>query len=119
VAGGPGMGEKRETKGGTSWEDSSDFVFAYRANKVWVRKGSIMTEDYVKDAMLGEEVVKTEGVLLQVAKEEEAGPEIEGSLKEELMDGDEKVICMIPQDEEADTDYVWYTQGKRNLDLAI
>lgn len=93
----PEISTKKEAKANMSWEDHSDFIFAYRVSKVWVKKGSILEEDYTKGAMFerGEKVVGSP--TLEVAKVEEADPAEEGFLQEEMIDGDERIMIALPE----------------------
>ncbi|KAM0518965.1 hypothetical protein ACHAPE_003956 [Trichoderma viride] len=92
----PEISTKKEAKAKMSWEDHSDFIFAYRVSKVWVKKGSILEEDYTKGAMF-EKGEKTVGSLtLEVVKVEEADPVEEGFLQEEMIDGDERLMIALP-----------------------
>ncbi|KAL7917440.1 hypothetical protein ACQKWADRAFT_325756 [Trichoderma austrokoningii] len=93
----PEITTKQEAKYEMSWEDHGDFVFAYRVSKVWVKRGSIREEDYTKGAMFGREERTVIDMVLKIAKVEEADPHEEGFLKEELMDGDDKVIIGLPE----------------------
>lgn len=95
----PEISTKKEAKANMSWEDHSDFIFAYRVSKVWVKKGSILEEDYTKGAMFetGEKTVRS--LTLEVVKVEEADPVEEGFLQEEMVDGDEKLIIALPEKE--------------------
>ncbi|KAL6899984.1 hypothetical protein GGI43DRAFT_54521 [Trichoderma evansii] len=91
----PEITMKKEVNNNMSWEDHSDFIFAYRVSKVWVKKGSILEEDFTKGARFEKEEKAVVNVTLEVAKVEEADLEAEGFLKEEIIDGDEKVIIAI------------------------
>lgn len=93
----PEISSKREAKDKMSWEDHSDFIFAYRVSKVWVKKGSILEEDYAKGAMFEREEKTMVNIVLEIAKVEEADPAEEGFLKEEIIDGDEKIIIALPE----------------------
>lgn len=91
----PEIAAKKEVKNNMSWEDHSDFIFAYRVSKVWVKRGSIFEEDFTKGAMLEKEEKKALNIALQIAKVEEADPAEEGFLEEEIIDGDEKIIIAM------------------------
>lgn len=93
----PEISSKREVKNNMSWEDHSDFIFAYRVSKVWAKKGSILEEDYTKGAMFGREEKAMVDIAPEIVKVEEADPAEEGFLKEEITDGDEKVIIAMPE----------------------
>lgn len=93
----PEISTKQEAKDKMSWEDHSDFVFAYRVSKVWVKKGSIQEQDFTKGAMFEREEKTVINVALEIAKVEEADPAEEGFLKEEIIDGDEKIIIALPE----------------------
>jgi hypothetical protein len=95
----PEISTKQEVKDNTSWEDHSDFVFAYRVSKVWVKKGSVREEEFTKGAMFEREEKTVANVAIEIIKVEEADPAEEGFLKEEIIDGDEKVIIALPERE--------------------
>lgn len=96
----PEIATKQGAKDRMSWEDHSDFVFAYRVSKVWAKRGSILEEDYTKGAMFGREEKAVVNIAPEVAKVEEADPAEEGFLKEEIVDGDQKVIIALPEKEQ-------------------
>jgi hypothetical protein len=101
--GGPRIGGKKETKEATSWEGSSDFVFAFRLRKVFVERktGTVKKEeDYKTGAMLEREVEKIGVPELCITAEEDPDAEAEGFLKELLTDGDTIVACAVPNLEE-------------------
>jgi hypothetical protein len=53
IGGGPGIGSKTTKSQGTKWEDSGDFVFAFRVSRIVVKKsGEVDGEEYRKGAML-------------------------------------------------------------------
>lgn len=102
VGGGPEIELKNKRKEGTSWEGSSDFVFAFRVRKVRVEKktGTVKYDDDKTDgAMLGDEIKKVDVPELSFA-EVNLEPESERFEREELMEGDAVVACGIPIDEE-------------------
>jgi len=101
VGGGPGVEGKRERKEGTSWERSSDFVFAFRVRKIIVQKtGEVRgDEEYRIGAMLGNEVEGGEAPELSF-KDEDPEVESEGCEREELMEGDTMIACAVPKDED-------------------
>lgn len=93
----PEITMRKEVENKMSWEDHSDFIFAYRVSKVWVKKGSILEEDYTKGARFEKEEKAVVNIALEIAKVEEADPAEEGFLKEVIIDGDEKIIIAIPE----------------------
>lgn len=95
----PQISTKKEAKANMSWEGHSDFIFAYRVSKVWVKKGSILEEDYTKGAMFGREEKAMVDTAPEIVKVEEADPAEEGFTQEETTDGDEKVMIALPQTE--------------------
>jgi hypothetical protein len=99
VGGGPQIAWKQDTKGVTSWEGSSDFVFAFRLQKVLVERktGAVKKgEDYKSGAMLEHEVERIDVPELCIVTKEAPDAEAEGFLKELLNDGDTIVACAIP-----------------------
>ncbi|KAF6812643.1 hypothetical protein CSOJ01_05062 [Colletotrichum sojae] len=82
IGGGPGIEGKVGKKAGTSWEGSSDFVFAYRVSKV-----------FRKEVKLQE---------LAVLKIEEPAAEAEGFDAEQLLEDGDVVFCAIHREEESD-----------------
>ncbi|RYO79717.1 hypothetical protein DL766_010474 [Monosporascus sp. MC13-8B] len=56
----PGVEGKTETKKGTTWEGSSDFVFAFRVRKVHVNmtRAVDVNDDYTKGALLEDKINK-------------------------------------------------------------
>ncbi|RFU35432.1 hypothetical protein B7463_g888, partial [Scytalidium lignicola] len=99
VGGGPHIGGKKETKIATSWEGSSDFVFAFRVRKVLVERkmGTVKKdEDYKTGAMLEDKIEEMDAPEFCIVTEEDPDAEEEGFLKEELMDGDAMVACAVP-----------------------
>ncbi|KAF6838215.1 hypothetical protein CPLU01_02576 [Colletotrichum plurivorum] len=102
---GPGIEGKVGKKVGTSWEGSSDFVFAYRVSKVFVSEDadkSPTEEEYRKGAMLGDERKEVKLPGLAVLKIEEPAAEAEGFDAEKLLEDDAVVFCAIPREEESD-----------------
>lgn len=95
----PQISAKKEAKSNMSWEDHSDFIFAYRVSKVWVKKGSILEEDYTKGAMFGREEKAMVDIAPEIVKVEETDPMEEGFTQEETIDGDEKIMIALPQTE--------------------
>jgi hypothetical protein len=103
IGGGPGVEGKIEKKEGTTWERSSDFVFAFRARKVSVEKktGTVKEDDdYKTGAMLGNEIGKEDFPELSISAVEDPGAEDEGFEKEELMEGDTVIACAVPRAED-------------------
>ncbi|KAH8742704.1 hypothetical protein F5883DRAFT_513033 [Diaporthe sp. PMI_573] len=103
----PGVEANKETKTGTSWEGSSDFVFAFRVRKVHVAKKTQAVDksyDYTKGAMLDNRTreVKEEFPDLLVSSQEDPQAEDEGYEEGEFMEGDIAVACAVPRDEEED-----------------
>ncbi|KAF7553489.1 hypothetical protein G7Z17_g3625 [Cylindrodendrum hubeiense] len=89
----PGVEGRRETTQGTSWQDSSDFVFAFRVRKVNVsRKTHAVdnSDDYIKGALLDGKINKlVESVPeLVITSQEESKAEDEGYDEDELTEGD-------------------------------
>ncbi|KAK1252197.1 hypothetical protein MKX08_003384 [Trichoderma sp. CBMAI-0020] len=93
----PEIFTKKAARDKMSWEDHSDFIFAYRVSKVWVKKGSILEEDYTKGAMFEREEKTVVKIALEIARVEEADPAEEGFLTEEMIDGDEKIMIALPE----------------------
>lgn len=98
----PGVEGHREAKGGTSWEGSSDFVFAFRVRKVHVNKKTQTvgkSYDYNKGALLDDKKEKTREDFpdLVISLEEDPRPGDEGYLKDEFMEGDTVVTCAFPR----------------------
>jgi hypothetical protein len=102
VGGGPEIEGKRENIEGTSWKGSSDFVFAFRARKISVRKktGEVKSdEEYKTGAMLGDEVKEGEVPVL-VFSDVDPEAEDEGCEMEELMEDDAVIACAVPKAED-------------------
>jgi len=102
VGGGPEVSAAVSRTRGTAWEGSSDFVLAYRARRVKVGKKGVVRkdEDYTTGAMLGhDEVVERERPGLEIAVEDlDASEGADGFVIEEVMDGEEVVVCAVPVD---------------------
>lgn len=95
---GPAVEGKARTKKGVSWDESSDFVLAFRLRKILVSKKSGTTrkdEDYKSGAML-EENGETRAVeKLAIRLEQELSAEDEGLDSEEVLEGDTLVKMAI------------------------
>jgi hypothetical protein len=103
IGGGPEVEGKIEKKEGTTWEGSSDFVFAFRVRKVSVEKktGTVKEDDdYKTGAMLGNEIWKEDVPELSISAVEDPEAEDEGFEKEELMEGDTVIACAVPRAED-------------------
>lgn len=103
IGGGPEVEGKIEKKEGTTWEGSSDFVFAFRVRKVSVEKktGALKEDDdYKTGAMLGNEIGKEDVPGLSISAVEDPEAEDEGFEKEELMEGDIVIACAVPRAED-------------------
>lgn len=106
VSGGPGISGKRNDRNITSFEGSSDFVFAYRLRKVIThRSGDMSIADYTKGAMFGSEGQPTatqelpfivEGLAAQDASAQDFGC----GHADEVLDGDDHCACVWPEEEE-------------------
>jgi len=102
VAAGPGVAKVDETRQNVAWEGGSDFVFAYRLSKVMVDKktGGVKSErDYTRGTMLGLEdapAANSEDVVLGVVLNSEVSVDEELFSLEKLKDGDEEVVCAVP-----------------------
>ncbi len=98
IGGGPGIEGKAARKEGTSWQGSSDFVFAFRVRKIKVQKTGTLEgdEDYKEGAMLEDEVKDTSIATLRVSTVEDPTAEDEGCKVEELVEGDSTIACAIP-----------------------
>lgn len=99
VGGGPEISGSMSRKQGTLWGESSDFVLAYRVRKVKVSKAGTVRndEDYRTGAMLGHDVAEMETPELDISVEDpDVNQESDGFVTEEVMDGEEPVVCAIP-----------------------
>ncbi|KAK5993702.1 hypothetical protein PT974_07138 [Cladobotryum mycophilum] len=101
----PQVEHKSVASGSTSWQGSSDFVFAYRVTRVRVAKkqrGHVIDhDDYTKGAMLGNEA---EGPVEAVSEvfvlsHEEASPGDEGYSEVTVLEDGEAVSCAVPRAE--------------------
>ncbi|KAK7423675.1 hypothetical protein QQX98_000865 [Neonectria punicea] len=106
---GPGVEGKKETTHGTSWQDSSDFVFAFRVRKVRVNRKTHAvdrSDDYTKGALLDDKVRKLEETLpeLVVTAQEESKAEDEGYSEEKLTEGDTVVLCAVPRPDDSENE---------------
>ncbi|KAI1757958.1 hypothetical protein F4782DRAFT_544358 [Xylaria castorea] len=97
VRGGIEVGGKAGKRGTMTWEAASDFVFAFRVQKITVEKrtGAMRGEDYNKGALLDAAIEEKNEPELNIVKEE-INDQVEGFSKEELMDDDELVLCAVP-----------------------
>jgi hypothetical protein len=105
----PGIGIKVEEKRGTSWNGSSDFVFAFRVRKIRVSrktKSLIDHGDYSKGAKLGDKSTRIEENLpeAQLESQEESQAAEEGYGEEILMEGDTSVRFAVFEDEDSDSE---------------
>ncbi|KAI0379220.1 hypothetical protein F5Y04DRAFT_260007 [Hypomontagnella monticulosa] len=98
ISGGPTVEVNRQNNTGVSWEGSSDFVFAFRVRKIFVKKTGVVNkdEDYRRGAMLGREYEISKVAAVSILSEEDPDVEQEGFTREELMEGDVPVNCAIP-----------------------
>ncbi|KAI0875183.1 hypothetical protein GGS24DRAFT_456228 [Hypoxylon argillaceum] len=97
VEGGIDVGVKAGNRGAVAWEAAGDLVFAFRVQKIMVEKrtGVVSVEDYKKGAMLDAAIEERRNPELDIIKKE-IDDEVEGFVKQELMDDDELVLCAIP-----------------------
>jgi hypothetical protein len=102
IGGGPEVSATVSRMRGTAWEGSSDFVLAYRVRRVKVGKKGVVRkdEDYTTGAMLGhDEVVEVERPGVDIEMEDlDASEGADGFVVEEVMDGEEVVVCAVPVD---------------------
>ncbi|KAH7014804.1 hypothetical protein EDB80DRAFT_864238 [Ilyonectria destructans] len=105
----PGVEGRYGTTQGTSWQDSSDFVFAFRVRKVHVSKKTQAvkkSDDYTRGALLevDDQVQKMAESFpeLIVTSQEESMAEDEGYDENELMEGDRVVRFAIPKPEDSE-----------------
>ena len=102
VSGGPEVDLSREDRGGMSWEESSDFVLAFRVVKIKVRKktGEASATDYKAGAMLGsrqEELSRSVPFHVEAADEMQAVElEAVGLDIVRVTEDDEEVTCVFP-----------------------
>lgn len=87
-----------------AWESGSDFVFAFRVRKVFVKKktgGVKSDEDYIKGAMLGKEDESgAKELQFEVIFDDEVDVGGEGLEYEELLDEEELVRYVKPTERE-------------------
>ncbi|UNI23181.1 hypothetical protein JDV02_009016 [Purpureocillium takamizusanense] len=88
----PGVGGKSEARTGTSWEGSSDFVFAFRVRKIHVSKKPQTidkNDDYNKGALLDgtKDKIEEDFPDLLISLQEDPKPEDEGYLEGEFIEG--------------------------------
>lgn len=105
MGGGAEVELKRENREGTSWEKSSDFVFAFRVTKVKVEKktGELTYDDFRKGTMLGtDKEDMNRGVPLSITAVEEPEAKEVGFDREELAEDDEVIACAIPKSAEVE-----------------
>ncbi|ETS87208.1 hypothetical protein PFICI_01036 [Pestalotiopsis fici W106-1] len=98
----PGVGGKRVTTTETTWEGSSDFVFAFRVHKIHVnRKTQAVDEshDYTKGALLDSKTDKIRDALpdIFILSQEDPKPSDENHDEGEFTEGDRVVLCAIPR----------------------
>ncbi|CAI6097480.1 unnamed protein product [Clonostachys chloroleuca] len=104
----PGAGAGTENKKSTSWEGSSDFVFAFRVRKVHVSKKTLVVkdnDDYTKGAKFDRDDafrVKEDIPELSILSQVEATAKEMGYREETLMEGDSPVTCAFSADENSD-----------------
>lgn len=99
IGGGPDMGVQRGNSTETSWAESTDFVFAFRVQKLTVEKktGEATSRDYLKGAMLGtNEQAKAKELPFVVTGVEAPGPD-ELGLEAEAIEDDDGNICVVPR----------------------
>ncbi|KAH7165315.1 hypothetical protein EDB81DRAFT_710785 [Dactylonectria macrodidyma] len=83
-------------KSKTTWEGSSNFVFAFRVRKIRVSKktGTVKSdEDYKKGAFFGKEIEQLNLPELIISREEDPDADDEGFAMEELMEDEDLVAC--------------------------
>ncbi|RFU80039.1 hypothetical protein TARUN_2157 [Trichoderma arundinaceum] len=97
---GLGTESKAVNKAVTKWASSDNFVFAFRVSKVLVSQATgqvVSEEDYRKGAMFdsNEFSRQLKGPQLSIRKVEDPDAENEGFDVEELMEGEDAVLCAI------------------------
>lgn len=100
IGGGAETEVNRERRDLMSWEGSSDFVFAFRAVKVMVKKhtNKAIATDYTKGAMMGtDQVIKKDSAKMDIIVIEEVDAEEAGWASQELQEGDETIRCAVPR----------------------
>ncbi|KAJ2987377.1 hypothetical protein NUW58_g4378 [Xylaria curta] len=97
VGGGIEAGGQVGNRGAVAWEAASDFVFAFRVQKIMVEKrtGAVSSEDYKKGALLDAAIEKRNETEFNIL-EEEIDDQVEGFLKEQLTDDDGLMVCAVP-----------------------
>ncbi|KAI0405373.1 hypothetical protein F4802DRAFT_180071 [Xylaria palmicola] len=100
VGGGLEAAGRVRDRGTVAWEGASDFVFAFRVQKIMVAKtgGVASAEDYKKGALLDNAPEQREERGLEITRLE-MDDQNEGFVREELTEGDEAVLCAIPTSE--------------------
>lgn len=104
----PGAGAATENKKSTTWEGSSDFVFAFRVRKVQVSRktqGVKDNDDYTKGAKFDRDDayrVKEDIPELSILSQVEATAKEMGYREETLMEGDSAITCAFSADESSD-----------------
>jgi len=103
ISGSPGVEGKKEDKQDMKWEESSDFVFAFRVWKVKVEKksGAASGKDFSEGAMLGSKREKKDPTVSIeiVAVEEAKAGEVAGLVEQELDEDGKVVVCAVPKEE--------------------
>lgn len=104
-SGGPSIGGKRTNRDFTSFEGSSDFVFAYRLRKIMThRSGDMSNSEYTKGAMYDAEGQPmtdqdlpfiVDGLAAQDASAHDFGC----GHSDEVVDGDDHCVCVWPEEE--------------------
>ena len=101
IGGNPEIELKRTNKESTTWDESSDFVFAFRVRKVKIKKktGEAVSTDFRKGAMLDSEQERKEnaGVPFYIEAVEEGNAAEVGWDGEELMEDGEVIIGAVPR----------------------
>ncbi|KAI0180729.1 hypothetical protein GGR52DRAFT_2605 [Hypoxylon sp. FL1284] len=95
---GPDVEGNMEQRNGVSWEGSSDFVFAFRVRKIFVKKtGRVKSdEDYKTGAMFERESATNEVPRLSILTEEDPDAEDEDFVPEELTEDGLVFRCAVP-----------------------
>lgn len=104
LGGGPSVDVQTTKSASTAWENSGDFVFAYRAIRVVVAKATNLVQsedDYRKGAMLGnEEIEEHRRPALEIANVDWPDIEIHGYDTEQLLDDVDVLYCTIPREDD-------------------
>jgi hypothetical protein len=97
VSGGLEAARKMGDRVALAWEGATDFVFAFRVQKVTVERktGAGRSEDYKRGAMLDSEVEEKDRFELRI-EEQDIDDHVDGFSEEELTEGDEVVLCALP-----------------------